>query len=248
VSDEDELRRRLQDVPGPRAGLDVDAAVQEAKRRRRPKVAALTAAATGAGVLIIAPFAVAGMQGLSPVTTASMSESGQQAPPAEQDGGDGSTDGGEASTGATDTGTGAPEAGPAAAAAPACHYPGITDETGISAAFADDPADGSAAIEFTFAGSGGEVRVLGVAVAQVLAGSGTLAIASAPDVSAFPEASGFSRASGSGGGVVVVGQFELVDASAIECGVDGPTAPAPLLLIELDGQRLAVVGDPWGVR
>ncbi|SDS41895.1 hypothetical protein [Agrococcus carbonis] len=243
---DDELRRRLQEVPGPGARLDADAIVASAKRRRRPKTIALSSAATAAAVLIVAPFVT---PGLSPLRPASEVGSPMDAAAPESDAGaDGS--GEESAGGATEPGdAGATEAGEAPAAsdtdlAAACRYPSLLAETGIRATFADDPGDGRVDIAFELPASGGEVVVLGVAIAHVAADG---AIVSAPEVAAFDDSGTRSQASGAGG-LVRLGTFVLDDAPPVDCGVGGESSEAPLLLVELDGQARGVVGEPGGVR
>lgn len=235
MSGEDELRRRLQELPGPTGRLDVDAVVERAKQRRRPKVAAVSAVVTGAGVLIIAPFVVPGLSPLS-TTTSVMSEQGaaqEQAPAAEQD----------------SSGDSSGAAGAGESIAQACAYRPIVAETGIEAAFGDDPDDGIADIDLTLP-AGSRVQVLGVAVAHVAADRDALAIVAAPDAGALLEmATGVGGATaGPSGSTAVLADVPLLDAPALGCGLDAPTAPAPLLLIEVDGARLAVIGDPFFVR
>lgn len=232
---DDELRRRLQELPGPRSGLDADAVVAGAKRRRRPKVAAINAAAAGVGVLIIAPFVVPGLSPIAPTSVLSEQDAGQPAP-AEESGED------TAGAGAAEEAAGSP--------APACSYPALVDETGIRAAFLDDPADGIADLEL----SGGEVsqwQILGVAVAQVAADRDALTIVAAPDPAALEDAPPAGRSDE----IAVVDPVSTVyrdgavlDAPDVDCGVDAPSVPAPLLLIEVDGGRIAVVGEPFDVR
>jgi hypothetical protein len=246
VSD-DELRRRLQEVPGPGARLDADAIVAGAKRRRRPKTIALSSAATAAAVLIVAPFVAPGLSPLRPASE--VGSPMDAAAPESESGADGST-GEESAGGATEPDdAGATEAGEAPAAsdtdrAAACGYPSLLDETGIRATFADDPGDGRVDIAFELPASGGEVVVLGVAIAHVAADG---AIVSAPDVAAFDDSGTRSQASGAGG-LVRLGTFVLDDAPPVDCGVGGESSEAPLLLVELDGQRRGVVGEPGGVR
>lgn len=233
---DDELRRRLQELPGPRAGLDADAVVAGAKRRRRPKVAALNAAAAGVGVLIIAPFVVPGLSPIAPTSVLSEQDGGQPAPAEES---------GEDSAGA-----GAAEPAPDTLA-PACSYPALVDETGIRAAFLDDPADGVADLELTPSGPVTQWQILGVAVAQVAVDRDALTIVAAPDLEALEQA----PPAGMGDEIAVVDPVSTVyrdgavlDAPDVDCGVDAPSAPAPLLLIEVDGRRIAVVGEPFDVR
>ncbi|MGM1028516.1 MAG: hypothetical protein ACQEWM_01445 [Actinomycetota bacterium] len=232
---DDELRRRLQELPGPGSGLDVDAVVAGAKRRRRPKVAALNAAAAGVGVLVIAPFVV---PGFSPIAPSSMEQgAGQPAAPAQESG--------EDAAGSTEAGSAGSDSLPLA-----CTYPALVDETGVRAAFLDDPADGIADLELTPA-LPPELRILGVAVAQVAADGDALTIIAAPDLEALEDAppvgvsEEIARVDPAS---TVYRDGAVLDAPDVDCGVDAPSVPAPLLLVELEGRRIAVVGEPFDVR
>lgn len=229
---DDELRRRLRDLPGPGSGLDVDAVVDGAKRRRRPKIAALNAAAAGVGVLIIAPFVVPGLSPIAP--TSVLSEQGA-AQPAQESGED-------------SAGAGAAESAPGALPL-ACSYPAIVDEIGIRAAFLDDPADGVADLELSGGEAGTTLQILGVAVAQVAAEGDARTIVAAPEPTALEDAppAGEGDVIGSVGGSVFR-DGAVLDAPAVDCGLDAPSAPAPLLLVEFEGRRIAVVGAPFDVR
>ncbi|MBO1769349.1 hypothetical protein [Agrococcus sp. TF02-05] len=233
MSGEEELRRRLQELPGPASRLDVDAVVERARRRRRPKVAAVTAAATGAGVLIVAPFVVPGLSPMSPSSTVMSDQGAAQEAAPEQD-----SSGGDAS--------GATEADGSVALA--CAYPAIRAETGIEATFTDDPADGIAGVELLLPDEAGTLEVLGVGIAQVAADD-PLTIVAAQDLSVLEAAANAgSTTPGSEAGSVTLADVVLPDGPLLGCGIDAATAPAPLLLIELEGRRLAVVGDAYPVR
>ena len=233
MSGEDELRRRLQELPGPAGRLDVDAVVERARKRRRPKVAAVTAAVTGAGVLIVAPFVVPGLSPMSPTSTVMSDQGAAQEAAPEQD-----SSGGDAS-GATDAD---------GSVALACAYPAIRAETGIEATFTDDPADGIAGVELLLPDEAGTLEVLGVGIAQVAADD-TLTIVAAQDLSVLEAAANAgSTTPGSEAGSVTLADVVLPDGPLLGCGIDAATAPAPLLLIELEGRRLAVVGDAYPVR
>ncbi len=230
---DDELRRRLRDVPGPRAGLDVQAVLAGARRTRRPKVAAMTAATTGAAVLIVAPFVVPALSPIAPTGGAAVSDQGAEhaGAPAQESGEDAA-------------GVSEPDS-----PALACGYPAIVDETGIRASFLDDPADGVADLELSGVGAGTALQILGVAVAQVAADRDVLAIVAAPDPAALEGAPPVGRSDEDAVvGTRVLRDGAVLDAPAIDCGIDAPSAPAPLLLVELEGRRIAVVGDPWAVR
>ncbi|ERG63650.1 hypothetical protein L332_04170 [Agrococcus pavilionensis RW1] len=233
MSGEEELRRRLQELPGPASRLDVDAVVERARKRRRPKVAAVTAAATGAGVLIVAPFVVPGLSPMSPSSTVMSDQGAAQEAAPEQD-----SSGGDAS--------GATEADGSVALA--CAYPAIRAETGIEATFTDDPADGIAGVELLLPDEAGTLEVLGVGIAQV-AVDDPLTIVAAQDLSVLEAAANAgSTTPGSEAGSVTLADVVLPDGPLLGCGIDAATAPAPLLLIELEGRRLAVVGDAYPVR
>lgn len=230
---DDDLRRRLHDIPGPRGALDVRAVLAGARRTRRPKVAAVTAAAAGASVLIVAPFVVPGLSPIAPTSSVMSDDDAQDAgaAPAQESG--------EAAAGAAQ-----PES-----LALACAYPAIVEATGIRAAFLDDPADGVADLELSGGPAGTTLRILQVAVAQVATDRDGLTIVAAPEPAALAAASPVAGGDEVRADVpVVLRGSRVLDAPDADCGIDAPTAPAPLLLVELDGQRLAVVGDPWGVR
>ena len=233
MSGEDELRRRLQELPAPRARLDVDAVVEQARKRRRPKVAAVTAAVTGAGVLIVAPFVVPGLSPMSPSSTVMSHQGAAQEAAPEQD-----SSGGDAS--------GATEADGSVALA--CAYPAIRAETGIQAAFTDDPADGVAGVELLLPDEGSALEVLSVGIAQVTADD-ALTIVAAQDLSVLEAAANAgSTTPGLEGGSATLADVVLADGPLLGCGIDAATAPAPLLLIEFEGRRLAAIGDPYPVR
>ncbi|WAC66384.1 hypothetical protein OVA14_00880 [Agrococcus sp. SL85] len=238
---DDELRRRLRALPGsggPGGGLDPDAAIAGARRRRRPKVAALSAAATVAGVLVVAPF-VAPSFAPGSMDAATMQEGGaapEVAPGAEQEPATGGED-----AGATEQGG----IGDGAVAAP-CAAPALRADTGIQARFLDDPADGVASIELEFPPAGGDLRIEGVGIAQVAADGGPLRIVAAPDAAQLATgAEERSASTGSGGGTIVLDDVPVDTAEGVGCGLDAPTAPAPLVVGEADGRPVVGVGEPW---
>jgi hypothetical protein len=235
MSGDDELRRRLHELPGPAGRLDVDAVVERARKRRRPKVAAVTAAATGAGILIVAPFVVPGLSPMSPSSTV-MSEQGagqEQAPAPEQDS---SGDSGAAG---------------AAPAGEACALEDAEAALRVEIAFEDDPADGIADVAFTFLDDASFV-VDGVGIGLVEPGTGRVAEAPDPADAAVEHARGSGRhgpIAGEGGGTdasVLLG-VPLVRAAPIACGGDTARAvPAPIVwLTDASGAQRAVVGDPY---
>lgn len=125
---DDELRRRLHDIPSASARLDADAIIAGAKKRRRPKTIALSSAATIAGVLIVAPFVVPGLSPLQGGDSASVSSDAGAAPesapqPAEQPATDGGADddaqsAGDGATGAAGSDAPAEGSGDAATGTP----------------------------------------------------------------------------------------------------------------------------------
>lgn len=243
MSGEDELRRRLHELPGPRAGLDADAVVERARKRRRPKVAAVTAAATGAGVLIVAPFVVPGLSPMSPSSTV-MSEqgAGQEAAPEQE----------QAPAAGQDSGGDAGAAG-AAQAAEACAIEDAEAAIGVDIAFEDDPGDGTADVAFTFL-EDASFQVDGIGVALVERGTGRIIEAPDPADTAVDRLLGSGRhgsIEGEGGGTdgtVMLG-VPLVLAAPVGCsGGSDHAAPAPLVwLTDASGAQRVVVGDPYRI-
>ncbi|WP_425844290.1 hypothetical protein [Agrococcus sp. TSP3-2-1] len=240
MSGEEELRRRLRELPGPRAGLDVDAVVERARKRRHPKVAAVTAAVTGAGVLIVAPFVVPALSPMSPSSTV-MSDRGagpEAAPeqaPAEQDA-------------VGDTG-----AAGAAQAAEACAIEDAEAALGVDVAFEGDPGDGVADVSFTFL-EDATFQVDGIGVALVERGTGRIVEAPDPADAAVERLRGSARhgsIEGEGGGTdgtVMLG-VPLVLAAPVACGGGSDHAgPAPIVwLTDASGAQRVVVGDPYPI-
>ncbi|UOW00003.1 hypothetical protein [Agrococcus sp. SCSIO52902] len=228
MSDED-LRRRLQEIPAPRARLDAAAAIDGAKRRRRPKVAALTAAATGAGVLIVAPLVAPGLTPLSPSSDSSVlseGDDGGAAPEAAQPSAE--TEGAPG-----DSGAGAEESAP-------IELCGLTraGDVGLALRLLEDPADASIVPP-------GRVEARGAGL--------TSAVATFVDVDALVVDGGVARATAGtteqdarlAGGAGVLGVTTGVLA-ADACGPGTPSGPSPVALVALDGSApVAVVGEPW---
>lgn len=216
----DDLQRRLRAMPGPDARLDLDAIVADARRRRRPKVAALSAAATAAGVLVVAPF-VSPL--LLPGSAPAGAPEGMQAPaPAEDAGGAEAED----------------------LAAP-CAAPALRAETAAIARFLDDPADGVASIEVVVPDGAAALDVLAVSTAAVDPSSG--AVVAAPDAEVVRAAStgAIARAEP---GTVVLDDVALAASPALVCPADGADvagAPAPFVVGTQDGRPVAGVGEPW---
>lgn len=242
---DDELRRRLRDLPGPGGagagpggGLDPEAAIAGARRRRRPKTAALSVAATVAGVLVVAPFVAPSILPRAAQDAATMQEGGagpEMAPGSEQ----------APATGGEDTGATEQGSGPGSIPAP-CVAAALRADTGIQARFLDDPVDGIASIELDLPPAGGELRISAVGIAQVVAGGGPLRIVAAPDAAqldAFSEER--SASAGPGGGTVVLDDVPIDTAEGLGCGLDEPAVPAPLVVGEADGRRVAAIGEPW---
>lgn len=271
---DDELRRRLRDMPAPSARLDADAAIAAAKRRRRPKTIALSSAATIAGVLIVAPLAVTGLQGFGPGGIASTSSDGGAQP---ESGGD---SGAESAAPASAAPEAAPEAGSESseesatdagaddtgAAGESSEGPWLDSEAclarsagdvGLALRFLDDPSDGTAALEIR------NVSSTAIAVRLIGAGSATLG----DDGGALDAgvAAGAPTLIELGAGGAHMTAVELgprtacpLDASAapgVDAG-DGAAAPgiAPLATVDIvrgqggDAERLTVVGAPFDVR
>ncbi|GAA3604351.1 hypothetical protein [Agrococcus terreus] len=242
MTDEQELRRRLREIPGPPAGgLDVDAAVADARRRRRPKTAALAGATGLAAVLAIAPFAAPALLPSSTSTMAERPESDAGAPAPEV--------AGQESAGQPEEGSGAGDAGTGAdggSVAGACAYRALRADTGIGLRFLDDPADGLASIEIDFPAAGGDLVVEALGIAQVEAGGGPLRIVSAPDASQLAPAVSVREAStGAGGGTVVLDDVPVATDPGVGCGIEAAAVPAPLVLGTSDGRPVTAVGDPW---
>lgn len=239
---DDELRRRMHDIPSPTRRIDVDAAIAGARRTRRPKVAALTAATSGAAILIIAPFVVPGLQSFQPTGAGVAEDAGapaQESGPEQGPGGDESL---------SEPGAGSALAG--------CMIDDAKVSTGVVITFDDDPVDGIASVRFTFPPGGGSFEIDGVGVAQVTEDG---RVAAAPD----PRSTEVEQLRGTGGTGAVEGgiagpgeeiavtmdDVALVDAPAVLCGVEGATAPAPVLwLMDAQGRSLTVIGEPFGVR
>lgn len=227
---DDELRRRLREIPGPRARIDADAVLAGARRTRRPKVAAVTAAAAGAGVLIIAPFVAPGLQSLQPASAPGSAEDAG-APAAESGGG-------------ADTGVATDAPMIATMLADACAAVAATG-IGVELRFVDDPADGTA--ELAVASLLDERATVTVEAA----GSAALDASGAPVAVAPGTADAITvfelepRGSGS---------TAVEPAPPASCGSGGEiagTAPLARVTVEHEGETTGafVVGEAWeGVR
>lgn len=245
---DDELRRRLREIPAPTTRLDVDAAIAGARRTRRPKVAAVTAATAGAGVLIIAPFLAPGLQGFQPTSAPGVAE--DAGAPAQESGPEAGTSGGDSDGGEeTLSGPGSTIAG--------CLLDDAEVATGVVIEFADDPTDGVATVRFAFPPEGGAFSIDGIGVAQV-APDGRVVTAPDPRSAEVQRVLGTGRGGAVEGGVagpaaaidVTMVDVALLEAPSLMCGVEsGTTAPAPVLwLTDAKGRAITVVGQPWNVR
>lgn len=234
-SPDDELRRRLHDLPGPGGGprLDVAAAVEGARRRRRPKVAAVTAAAAGAGVLIVAPFVVPGLSPLAPTGTSVLSEPGEQG---EQDAG-AAPEAAQPADSGTDSGTESGGAETGAAFADAC---GLTraGDVGLVLRLLEDPADASLAppgtVEAEAAGLAATVTFRDVDAVSVDGSTAMVAPGGTQQELRLAE------------GAPAVLETTTGVLATDACGPGNPSAPSPVALVSLDsGTPFAVVGEPW---
>ncbi|WP_347754179.1 hypothetical protein [Agrococcus sp. ProA11] len=236
MNHDDELRRRLQDIPTPSAHLDADAVLAGAKRRRRPKTIALSSAATVAGVLLFAPLVAPGITGLRPGTSVSVdSGANPESAPASPDfGGEG---GGEEDTDGSDNAqpdSGASAAAPATTeAAPLCGLQ-RAGELGLVLAFAERPGGATPV----------QVRVVGDDGARVTTVS----------IDAFAVSDGVARVEpGESREQIVLEAGETaaltVATATLEpgaCGEGTPSAPTPVAIVGVDGAApIAVAGSPW---
>lgn len=241
---DEELRRRLRDIPSPRAGIDADAVVAAARRRRWPKAIALSSAATVASVLIVAPLAVTGLQ-LLPQSASQQASSDAGAESAEQPQPDAASEEAqleESSAGEGDTGaagdlppTGGNDAAASGAASLVCGLQPAT-ELGLELTFADDPSDGSARVEVRGADGAAvprfeviEIESLDSAdgMARVWAGAASQELALTAGESAELEVP------------TAVLQLDACDAAPA-------SAPAPVaIVVRGTGAPTAVLGEPW---
>ncbi|WP_405217142.1 hypothetical protein [Agrococcus sp. Ld7] len=227
---DDELRRRLHEIPAPSARLDAEAVLAGAKRRRRPKTIALSSAATVAAVLLFAPLVAPGISSLGP-SGADSTDAGAAQEAAPQSSPSSSAD--DADGDGTDSGA-ATEAGPAGEEAlPLCGLPSA-GEIGLVVSFAERPT-GATPVQVRVVGDE-DARVTAVAV-------DSLAII---DGGATVEA-GASREqlvldAGESAPLTVV----TVTLEPGACGVGEPAAATPVAIVGVDGMEpIAVVGSPW---
>lgn len=269
---DDELRRRLHEIPSAGARLDTDAIIAGARKRRRPKTIALSSAATVAGVLIVAPFVVPGLSPLQPVGMTSVSsdsgaapESAEQPAPGEQEadseaGTDGATDEQSGDAGAAeDAGSGDTGAsGPGAAASAAACTPGAAGDAGLALRFLDDPSDGTAdlAVE-NLTGAQIEVRLDDVGSVELDDAGHVVAAGVWPGRWSRSE---LGAGAGGDGGVTVdlEPRVPCADPGGTDPVGPGPVgegpgiAPVATVLVTRDGEDdaspLTIVGEPFGVR
>lgn len=237
---DDELRRRLRDIPAPRAAIDADAVIERAKRRRRPKTIALSSAATVASVLIIAPLVVPGLQLPHPASQTA-TDSGAGAESAEQPASgveaseesrplDASEDAGAEDAGDGDTGA----AGGAEESALLCGLP-LASSIGLELEFAEPPTDGPApVIVRTAGGEAARLEIVEAASIDVIGSTARVAAGASSEELALAEEE--------------TAQLE-VPAAVLEagaCGEGAPSGPAPVAIIGRGGvPPTAVVGTPW---
>ncbi|MCH1883743.1 hypothetical protein [Agrococcus sp. ARC_14] len=256
MSDDDELRSRLQGIPGPRAGLDADAVIARAKRRRRPKTIALSSAATIAGVLIVGPLVVPGLTAFEPASMSGVSSESGAAPESYPDSapesdGDGAespaateeggpveqTDAGEGDQGASgEGGEGAPGGTNACTPMPA-------GNAGLALRFLDDPSDGTADLGITnLTDAQLEVRLDDVGSVEVTAEGQVVS------AGFWPGRWGRSIVAPTQEGIVTV-DLEPRQACAVGAGEPVAIAPVATVLVvrngEEDATELVIVGDPW---
>lgn len=233
MNHDDELRRRLQDIPTPSARLDADAVLAGAKRRRRPKTIALSSAATVAGVLIFAPLVAPGITALRPsddasVDSAAAPESAPESPDLGAEGGEeDGTDNAQPDSGASEAGASSTEE------APLCGLPRAGD-IGLVLAFAERP-DGTTPVQ---------VRAVGDDDAQITAVSidSIVIVDGVAQVDAGETSEQFELAAGEAVALTIA-------AATLEpgaCGDGTPSGATPVAIVGVDGAApIAVVGSPW---
>lgn len=267
---DDELRRRLHDIPAPGAGragagLDADAVVAGAKRRRRPKTIALSSAATVAGVLIVAPLVVPGLGMLQPTGMSSVSSDsgaaesaeqpveeaapGAEAPRDEDQGGGadgqettGSEDAGTGDSGASgDAGTGAPD-GPSHALDPTLAWCGMraAGDAGLALTMLEAPVmngPGSGVVQVEVTNTGAAPITLEVApVIAIEVGS--------PSGGSIVGGEAESLTLSPGESAVLDEPTAVLPAGV--CADRTPSADVPTAIVGRDGaEPIAVVGSPW---
>lgn len=265
MNDDDELRRRLHDIPTPGVRLDADAVLAGAKRRRRPKTIALSSAATVAGVLLFAPLVAPGIEALRPSSGVSVDYGAapNSAPESSSSGADGGTgadgdSGASGDTGASDA-DGQPDAAPEeAGSGEASSSEGGANEGGTnenSAGAAGEPPlcglprAGDVGLVLTFAerpvgATPVEVRVSGDGDARITA----VAIDSFAIVDhAARVEPGEPReefALGAGDSAALTVATATLEPGA--CGNGLPAAITPVAIVGVDGaEPVAVVGSSW---
>lgn len=256
MSDDDELRRRLQDIPAPRAGLDAEAIVAGARKRRRPKTIALSSAATVAGVLIVAPLVTPGLSPLLPRTSGDgvSMDSGaapemEPEPAPQEEGAGGATDG---TDGAEDAGSGDSGASGTALGDTAC-APAQAGDAGLALRFLDDPSDGTADLAMeNLTDTAIEVRLDDVGSVELDAEGRIVAAGVWPGRWATSELAAYA---GSDGGVTVDLEPRVACAQPGTIALPGAgpgIAPVATVLVtrggEDDATAMTVVGEPFDVR
>jgi hypothetical protein len=264
---DDELRRRLHDIPAAGARLDTDAIIAGARKRRRPKTIALSSAATVAGVLIVAPFVAPGLSPLQPTGMSTVSDSGAAPESAQEPAEQPAPDAGESGAAEQDE-SGAADAGEGEGGASGDQgAPGDTGASGDSGAAGSWPADArtlplepaAAWCGLPQAGDAGLALMMldppqGSGFAAVeLTNIGTRSVAlEVEPVIAFEienvsgriaggEAASFALAPGAS---AVLGAPTAVLPAGV-CGDGTPSAEAPVVIVQLDGgEPFAVVGTP----
>lgn len=247
MSDDDELRRRLQDIPAPGSRLDPDAVIAGAKRRRRPKTIALSSAATVAGVLIVAPLVVPGLQFLRPGSTTSVSTDAGAAPESAQESGGaddgevfqgGGADSGSEPAGEGDQGASGEEATEPSAGAEVCGLPRAGD-IGLALTMLEEPSargehEGVAPVEVRNTGTAPvDLEVAAVRSIEVTGSGATLVGGAEQRLDLEP-----------GESAVLTATTAVLAADA--CGDGTPSAALPVAIVAIDGSEpLEVVGEPW---
>lgn len=254
MNDDDELRRRLHDIPTPGVRLDADAVLAGAKRRRRPKTIALSSAATVAGVLLFAPLVAPGIEALRPSSSVSVDygaapnsapepsnsgTAGDTGASGDADGGgDGQPDaeapegGGSGEAGSSEGS--ASEASPGAAEEAAlCGLP-RAGALGLVLTFAERPA-GATPVAVRVSDDG-DTRLTAVAIDSVATADGTARVEPGDVREELVLGAGDTA-------MLTVGTATLEPDA---CGDGLPAAATPVAIVGVDGaEPIAVVGSSW---
>lgn len=268
---DDELRRRLHDIPAAGARLDTDAIIAGARKRRRPKTIALSSAATVAGVLIVAPFVAPGLSPLQPTGMSTVSDSGaapesaqepaeQPAPDAGEsgsaedhgdDGAAGAEDAGEGDTGASGDGGASGDTGASGDAGASGSWPADARTLPLhpDAAWCGLAQAGDAGLALTLleppptAGPGSGFS----SVELTNIGTRSVVLEVEPVIALETENSSGRIAGGEAESFALSpGASAVLDAPtavlpAGVCGDGTPSAEAPVVIVQLDG------GEPFAV-